>query len=780
TMGSVSSLISGHSLHSKHCRATEYKLKKAAQSKKASRSADGLLRYGFSQDFANTTKTISHAGKSEDFFYIKVSHKPRGGHKSLNKTAGPEDNQRGPTSNMEAGSITPPKLVPFSGKLEKGIEKGLIRPTAFKPVIPRSCNSTESHNNLNQIINKRLSPSEKTQEQKQDNNSGTLSDSGRNSMSSLPTHSTSGSCQMDNLGTSVGLQGRGGGGSAQDGNPSQNGAANGTAHGNAALGFKAVPFLDNGLPLQGPSPEQTGAIPFSETATCVRSPISTDEILIQQLEQRLLERESELQELQVSFEEKESDTCQLFEEKQKYCKEEMEGLKQRCSTKLRQVSQKALRAQQVLQLQVFQLQQERKKLQEDTSQLSQEKDLLEMKLSSYKKEQTQLAPTLEETQWEVCQKSGEISLLKQQLKESQGDVSHKLNEIVSLKSTLKEIRGKMEALEQKIKLLEETVCTRAVEVEGTITVYDLKHEQHQKRKVLSARDLPAQEFVSPDSKFLIGQSGTPDWTLCYWMWEKHKVLASVKTSITTNPIYQVSINPQDNTQICVSGRGVFKLFHYAEGALKQSNSQKLDTHNVLSHAWLSAKQVILGTETRRLLMMEGGDLRCEMSVAPKPSTRDSHRRNVDEPVSDALHRISAIATYVKGFACVNRPRTVCLSEKTEGKERYRKTMVIRDQCSNDPSNAEQQEIATLCFNPLEETLITSTDQGRLYSITLSSVTFIHGGHMFAAVNVIHIFSTTSFKQTQTLQGHNGKVRRACATASSVLSVWHRAACKLQF
>ncbi|XP_066570577.1 leucine zipper putative tumor suppressor 1 [Amia ocellicauda] len=464
-MGSVSSLISGHSLHSKHCRATEYKLKKAAQSKKASRSADGLLRYGFSQDSANTTKTISHAGKSEDFFYIKVSHKPRGGHKSLNKTAGPEDNQRGPTSNMEAGSITPPKLVPFSGKLEKGIEKGLIRPTAFKPVIPRSCNSTESHNNLNQIINKRLSPSEKTQEQKQDNNSGTLSDSGRNSMSSLPTHSTSGSCQMDNLGTSVGLQGRGGGGSAQDGNPSQNGAANGTTHGNAALGFKAVPFLDNGLPLQGPSPEQTGAIPFSETATCVRSPISTDEILIQQLEQRLLERESELQELQVSFEEKESDTCQLFEEKQKYCKEEMEGLKQRCSTKLRQVSQKALRAQQVLQLQVFQLQQERKKLQEDTSQLSQEKDLLEMKLSSYKKEQTQLAPTLEETQWEVCQKSGEISLLKQQLKESQGDVSHKLNEIVSLKSTLKEIRGKMEALEQKIKLLEETVCTRAVEVE---------------------------------------------------------------------------------------------------------------------------------------------------------------------------------------------------------------------------------------------------------------------------------------------------------------------------
>ncbi|XP_066570529.1 cilia- and flagella-associated protein 57-like [Amia ocellicauda] len=412
---------------------------------------------------------------------------------------------------------------------------------------------------------------------------------------------------------------------------------------------------------------------------------------------------------------------------------------------------------------------------------------------------------------------------------------------------------------------------------GTITVYDLKHEQHQKKKVLSAGDFPMQEFVSlafsPDSKYLIGQSGAPDWTLYYWMWEKHKVMASVKTSITTSPVYQVSFNPQNNTQICVSGRGVFKLYHYAEGALKQSNSQKLDVGNVLSHAWLSDKQVILGTETGRLLMMEGGDLRCEMSVAPKPTTRDSHRsqkKHVDEPVSDALYRISAIATYVKGFACATGPGTVCLFEKTEGKERYRKTRVIRipqDQCSNDPSNAEQQEIATLCFSPSEEILIASTDRGQLYSFTLSSaemskeelvhfellshsfhsgpitglsicirkplvatcsldrsvriwnyetndlelykefneeaysialhpsglyvlvgfsdklllmnlliddiqtfrefnvhkcreVAFSHGGHMFAAANgnVIHLFSTTTFENTQTLQGHRGKVR----------------------
>lgn len=40
--------------------------------------------------------------------------------------------------------------------------------------------------------------------------------------------------------------------------------------------------------------------PLSETTGGIRSPITTDESLIERLEQRLLERESELQELQVS------------------------------------------------------------------------------------------------------------------------------------------------------------------------------------------------------------------------------------------------------------------------------------------------------------------------------------------------------------------------------------------------------------------------------------------------------------------------------------------------
>ncbi|XP_055738651.1 cilia- and flagella-associated protein 57 [Salvelinus fontinalis] len=277
---------------------------------------------------------------------------------------------------------------------------------------------------------------------------------------------------------------------------------------------------------------------------------------------------------------------------------------------------------------------------------------------------------------------------------------------------------------------------------GTITVYDLQHEQSRKRKVLSGGEVPVLEFVSmafsPDSKYLIGQAGAPDWTLFYWMWEKQKVMASVKTTGSTNPINQVSFNPQDNTQICVSGNGVFKLFRYAEGALKQSNFLKLESQNFLSHTWMSEERVIAGTEAGRLLVFESGDLRWEMSVTTKPTTQEAdrqlERRKPEEAKSEGaaparMPRVTAITSYSKGFACSAGPGTVCLFEKTEEKDNYRKTREIRipaDPCSNEPSHAEQQEMVTLCISPSEETLVTSTDRGQLYSITLSSAEMSKG------------------------------------------------------
>ncbi|XP_077064460.1 cilia and flagella associated protein 57 [Siphateles boraxobius] len=261
---------------------------------------------------------------------------------------------------------------------------------------------------------------------------------------------------------------------------------------------------------------------------------------------------------------------------------------------------------------------------------------------------------------------------------------------------------------------------------ATITVFDLQHEQNRKRKVLTGGEIPVEEFVcmafSPDSKYLIGQAGGPDWTLFLWMWEKKKLMATVKTS-TSGPIHQVSFNPQDNTQICVSGNGVFKMFRYAGETLKQSSTFKTDAHNFLCHTWISTEKVVAGTETGQLMMFESSRLRWEINVASVQKVKSqSEKQDSNEP-SSTQPRVTAIVGYSSGFVCSAGPGTVCLFEKTE-EDQYKKTKDIKippGLFSNDPSSAEHQEISTLCISPSEETLTASTDRGQLYSIQLSVV-----------------------------------------------------------
>ncbi|NXF85780.1 N4B3A protein, partial [Eubucco bourcierii] len=489
SMGSVSSLISGHSFHSKHCRASQYKLRKSSHLKKLNRYSDGLLRFGFSQDSAH--KSSSKSSKNEDFFYIKVSQKAPGSHRAdyTALAAGELGNQAG-TSGMDFGTPTPQKLMPFPSQLEV-VKKPTPRPTAFKPVLPRTGAILHSSPENGGHLSQQLHPQDKGKEQelKPVLCSGGLSDSGRNSMSSLPTHSTSSSYQLEPLVTPMGPISRFGGSAhnilqcaiIQDSN---------------MMSLKAMSFSDGGNKILNP-----GKAPHhhhhhhhaTEKATCIRSPISTDESTIQELEQKLLEREGELQELQMSFEEKEISSCQVYEEKQRRCKEELEGLKQKCNSKLKQTSQKTQRTQQVLHLQVFQLQQEKKQLREELENLMKEQNLLETKLRSYEKEKTSFAPALEETQWEVCQKSGEISLLKQQLKESQTELNSKTTEILSLKAQLKEVRMKMEGLEMKTQDLEGSLRTKAMELE--VCENELQRKKNESELLREKVNLLEQEIV---------------------------------------------------------------------------------------------------------------------------------------------------------------------------------------------------------------------------------------------------------------------------------------------
>ncbi|XP_067093136.1 leucine zipper putative tumor suppressor 2a [Osmerus mordax] len=543
TMGSVSSLISGRTYQELHCRAANEFSTKPRRSTPATscfRLQDNTLRSGSSleqllvistQNQPQTqtlTQTLTQpqpqppplptkkqprvgnstvgggdgggAGCNGNFGYVSKevvvgdwndNHVPTGSPCSDSEE---QRDNRGLNGNIGG---PPPKLIPVSGKLEKNMEKILIRPTAFKPVMPKNRYSvqylsprpggslSESQGSLNLLLPLGVSngtPSANGNgndlDGKRNSYSGgrnarssqscSMSDSGRNSLSSLPTHSSTGYSLAHSEGSSSGSAT---GGLAGQLEPSAGRTTAGGGGGHGSHGSHGHTNSDSG---RSSSSKSTGSgslsgrgQPLSDSGSCGRSPPPLEgyEVMVKELEDKLRERDLELQQLRENLDENEAAICQVYEEKQRRCEREMEELRQSCSSKMKQASQKAQRAQQVIQLQVFQLQQEKKKLQEDFSSLLQDREALERRCASIQREQTKLGPRLEETKWEVCQKSGEISLLKQQLKELQSELSQKAGDIVVLKAQLREARSEIQANQARSQEAQTAVRTRSLELE---------------------------------------------------------------------------------------------------------------------------------------------------------------------------------------------------------------------------------------------------------------------------------------------------------------------------
>ncbi|KAJ6658569.1 hypothetical protein lerEdw1_019957 [Lerista edwardsae] len=355
----------------------------------------------------------------------------------------------------------PPKILPISGKLDQSNEP-LVRPSAFKPVVPKNFHSMQNlcppqNNGLTECRKtlshtKSNSPStvksglEKPTLNRTSTQAGGLSDSGRNSLTSLPTYGTGYSQHVGPMSASTSHINRIGTTYAEKSIVGYNGIStsdSGRSSSKSTSSFSRLNHLNETMPFHSPS---------------------TDDI-IQDLEDRLWEKEQEVLQMRRNLDKSEAAIYQVFEEKQKIWEREMEDLRQNYANKLQQVSKKAQRAQQALQLQIFKLQQEKKKLQDDIGQLLQQREELEKKFVAFKKEQAEFLPKIEETKWEVCQKAGEISLLKQQLKDSQADVSQKLNEIVGLRTQLKEGKSFLREKEEQILTLKDSFSTKSVSLE---------------------------------------------------------------------------------------------------------------------------------------------------------------------------------------------------------------------------------------------------------------------------------------------------------------------------
>ncbi|XP_073510160.1 leucine zipper putative tumor suppressor 1 [Phyllobates terribilis] len=393
-MGSVGSLLSGHGFNSKHGRGSQHRGRKPPHLKKLSRCSDGILRFGFSQESGHAKGGGSKMGRSEDFFYIKVSQKSHVGprqdyHERVTNTepeSQPVQEYPVPTSKP----CNPPSLIHFPNRLE--LEMNALRPTPLKPGMRRNSAVTcypaaESGPQLSLYYR----PDRLREAESQAGHCiRGMSESGRNSMSSLPTHPSKigTACQLDALLMPTGRFG----GSAH--NITQSSRSN-------MLSLRAMSLSDGG---------NANKIISVPPKSGLRSPPSCDDLARSEPGDKTDEGH-------------------------------------RGPTRSRQSSQRGQRGQHMLQIQ-----------------LAQERESKESKVRAYEKEKKiSMSPSMDETQWEVCQKSSEIASLRQQLRETQEESSLRASEILSLKAQLRETKGRAEAQEQRAREAEERL--RASEAE---------------------------------------------------------------------------------------------------------------------------------------------------------------------------------------------------------------------------------------------------------------------------------------------------------------------------
>uniref|UniRef100_A0A672LY44 Leucine zipper tumor suppressor family member 3 n=1 Tax=Sinocyclocheilus grahami TaxID=75366 RepID=A0A672LY44_SINGR len=384
-------------------------------------------------------------------------------------------------NNSKRDSRTPPKILTVSGKLEQN-NSALVRPSAFKPVVPKSFHSMQ--NLLGQSNGGRSACSDAPQSLcEQDSpdrdpsagNDGPtgMTDSGRNSLTSLPTMSYGPAQALGPLSASTSHINR----------------LSSTA---APLEKPDKPSYQNGLSVSDSGQSSSGKSCLSYQRLCqttVQPSPSTDDI-IQDLEDRLWEKEQEVIHMRRNLDQSEAAIVQVFEEKHCVWERDMEELRQNYAGRLQQVTHRAQRTQQALQTHIARLQQDKGRLQDEISALLAQREELEHKCLDYRKEQADILPRLEETKWELCQKAGEISLLKQQLRESQNEVTQRAGEMVALRGQLKELKGQIKEREETMIGLKDSYTNKSRELERC---------EGELKRTLTEVPLPIDSFLSLQS-----------------------------------------------------------------------------------------------------------------------------------------------------------------------------------------------------------------------------------------------------------------------------------------
>eukprot|EP00842_Homolaphlyctis_polyrhiza_P003989 jgi/Hompol1/4591/HPOL_003747-RA len=245
------------------------------------------------------------------------------------------------------------------------------------------------------------------------------------------------------------------------------------------------------------------------------------------------------------------------------------------------------------------------------------------------------------------------------------------------------------------------------EKNANVLLYDLQTAR--RKKVFATGEAPStKDFVSiaftSDNKYIVAQGAAPEWCLYMWSVEKGKMVAWARAIPNANSdVNQMTCNHHDssNSQICVTGNNLFRVFRFVEGIFKMAYQSKTDK-NILCHAWVSENRVVAGTQDAKILIYEAGELILEISyVVPQ----------ANNPVSTPA--INTISIFSSGLLIGLNTGVGVLFDKTDDSYHYKKSKEFL---------LEETEISSVALSPHEDSAVVTLKNSQIYMVTFDADT----------------------------------------------------------
>ncbi|CAF1441079.1 unnamed protein product, partial [Adineta steineri] len=109
-------------------------------------------------------------------------------------------------------------------------------------------------------------------------------------------------------------------------------------------------------------------------------------------------------------------------------------------------------------------------------------------------------------------------------------------------------------------------------------------------------------IFSNNSKYLLALYGEPDYILVCWSIQQFKSIGilSIHINHSYNPLnLQISFNPNDSSQIILTGNHIFEQYRLNNGRLSQYTQEEFEQYqsiNITCHCWINENHILLGLD----------------------------------------------------------------------------------------------------------------------------------------------------------------------------------------